>query len=55
VVLAAMRFGTGGPIIRHTMAKHPTKGREAPMIIWPSDLVRVARQIAAAVRRRARR
>jgi hypothetical protein len=34
------------------MAKDHTKGREAPMVIWPSDLVRVARQIAAAIRRR---
>jgi hypothetical protein len=37
------------------MAKQRSKGREAPMVIWPSDVVRVAKQIAAAIRQRARR
>jgi hypothetical protein len=37
------------------MGEHRSRGREAPMIIWPSDLVRVARQIAAAIRQRVRR
>jgi hypothetical protein len=37
------------------MAKQRSKGREAPMVIWPSDIVRVARQIVAAIRQRGRR
>jgi hypothetical protein len=29
-----------------------TKGQEAPMVIWPRDLVRLVRQIATSVRPR---
>jgi hypothetical protein len=50
-----MRDGARSRIIGQTMDKKRSRGREAPMVIWPSDVVRVARQIAAAIRRRARR